>query len=106
MINAAYPLRDASGLAVARKYVKSALRALDSLHTTFRRQWYRRNKPFGFDTMQIRLGGQRQRLLELDTRLNGLIKREIDCVPEFDEQPTIALPSTPDQWRHLAVASI
>jgi len=105
-LDAAYPSRDPAGLTAARKLVKAALRALEALHTSFRRQWHRRNKPFGFDTIQVRLGGQRQRFLELDTRLAALLDGKLDSIPEFDERPTVAMPSTPQQWRHLATAGI
>ena len=105
-LDKAYPARDAAGLAAARKEVKSALRSLDALHASFRRQWHRRNKPFGFETIQIRLGGQRQRLLELDTRLAALLDGDHGALPEFDETPTTAMAWASDQWRRLAAAGI
>jgi hypothetical protein len=54
-----------------RPSVKPVVRLLDELAESFREQWYRRNKPHGFATIQIRLGGQRARWLELERRLAG-----------------------------------
>ncbi|MEG2076618.1 MAG: hypothetical protein RRY34_08950, partial [Victivallaceae bacterium] len=51
----------------------------------YREWWMRNNKPFGFETMQIRFAGQSARIRELKVRLKALISGKADCMPEFDE---------------------
>ena len=86
--------------------IKPVVRALDQLHASFRRQWYRRNKPHGFETIQIRLGGQRQRYGELGARLEALRAGNIDAIPELNERPATALAWMPDSWRELAATAV
>ena len=105
-LDAAYPTRDTAGLTQALTQVKSTVRALDQLHASFRRQWHRRNKPFGFDTIQVRLGAQKQRYQELALRLRELVADPSREIPEFEQRPTQPLPSTPGGWRQLAAAGI
>ncbi len=84
-----------------RPSVKPVVRVLDKLAESFREQWYRRNKPQGFETIQLRLGGQRARWLELERRL---AKKE--PLPELQERPKRGLSRTPTHWRGLAGAGI
>ena len=76
----------------------------DAVLESFRRQWYNRNRPQGFEVIQIRLAGQRERYRELGKRLMELLSGTIDSIPELEE-----LPSGPahkgHSWRSLASAS-
>jgi hypothetical protein len=82
------------------------LRALDTVLDSFRRQWHRRNKPFGFETIQYRLGGERQRFLELGDRLGELISGKVESIPEFDEHARRPAKWTHAAWRYLSVSGI
>ncbi len=84
--------------------VQPVIRALERLHASFRRQWQARNKVQGFETIQVRLGGQRQRYLELATRLEELASGKIESIPELADHPGKAAAWTPGYWRELAVA--
>ena len=105
-VDAAYASREAAAFAAAGKQIKGAIRALDQLHASFRRQWYRRNTPFGFETIQIRLGGQRQRLLELAARLDELATGRCTSIPELDDMPGMTVGRVDCNWRTLAGAGI
>lgn len=58
---------------------------IDQLQGTFRRQWHRRNKPFGFEVVQIRLAGLRERYREISRLLSELLQSRRDHIPELDE---------------------
>lgn len=82
----AYAARDMAGLQAVRMQIPQVIRRLDALHVSFRRQWYRRNKPHGFETLQLRLGGMRLRYQELAQRLAELQAGRISNIPEMDEK--------------------
>jgi hexosaminidase len=105
-IDAAYPARDVEGLKTARTRCKAAARALDRLMESFRRQWLRRNKPFGLETIQVRFGGQRERFNELDRRLEDLMEGRLAALPEFEEMPVRDSAYTHVAWRYLAVSGL
>lgn len=58
---------------------------IDQLQGTFRRQWYRKCKPFGFEVIQIRLAGLRERYREVSRLLSELLQSKRDRIPELDE---------------------
>ncbi len=50
----------------------------------FRDQWLSRNKPFGLESMQHRLGGQLVRYDELELRLDEYLTGKVASIPELD----------------------
>lgn len=52
---------------------------------SFRRQWYRRNKPFGFEVIEIRLGGLKERYLETARSIDELLGGKRDTILELAE---------------------
>ena len=84
-VDAAYARQDAATLTAARGRIAEMMRCIDQLLRSFRRQWYRRNKPTGFELIQTRLGGLRQRYGELAYRLGELASGKIDRIDELDE---------------------
>jgi hypothetical protein len=64
----------------------------------------RRNKPQGYEVLQIRLAQQTQRHRELVRRIEELLAGEVNSIPELDDRPvtTHRLPGT---WRFLASGS-
>ncbi len=61
------------------------LELVEQLECAFRRQWLRRNKPFGLETLQIRLGGLRQRFVEAGRALQELLDGDREWIPELEE---------------------
>ena len=60
-------------------------RRLRHFHKTFQRQWFKENKPHGFDVMDIRLGGLIQRVTSCRERLKALLDDEITRIDELEE---------------------
>lgn len=105
-MDAAYARRDRAALRRVRNDIPSVVRDLDAVLESFRRQWHRRNKPFGFETIQVRLGGQKERFRELSVRLGELICGRVSEMPEFEERARRPSVWTHTAWRYLAVSGI
>lgn len=73
---------------------------------SFRDMWLRNNKPFGFETMQIRFAGQIERLRELRRRLAAYISGADDTIPEFDELKRAKFKTTAWGYRSVSHASV
>jgi hypothetical protein len=81
----AYEARDrAELLRLVQSEIPQILEAVDELQKTFRRQWLRRNKPFGMEVTQIRFGAQTVRYNETAQRIRELLAGEIESIPELD----------------------
>ena len=67
--------------------VPEVIAAFEAVDATFRRQWMRRNKPFGLEIMQIRLAGLRERYAELARRIDELLEGRIEKIDELELEP-------------------
>ena len=86
----AYSARDRSLLQSVASEAPRLVELTEALEATFRRQWLRRNKPFGFEVIQVRLGGLRQRFAEAGRLLRELLDGERDSIPELEEGLSLA----------------
>lgn len=103
LLDKAYAKRDKKKLAEVRKEIPAMIRLIDRLHDSFRRQWYRRNKTFGFEMIQVRMGGIRQRYQELKDRLKELAAGRIDRIEELEQR---AGEEMKRNWRDIVSGSI
>ncbi len=87
-LEAAYADNDAEGLKEVRTMIPQVIQSIEELLASFRRMWYARFKTFGFEVMQIRFAGLRQRLMELDTRLDEYLAGTVTGIPELEEKPS------------------
>ena len=84
----AYARRDRAKLEfIAHTMVPEVMSVLKSLLQSFRRQWMRRNKTFGFETIQLRLNAQIGRYEEIGVRIEELLYDGFNGIPELDEIP-------------------
>jgi hypothetical protein len=102
-LDAAYAGRDRAGLRHVAEAVPGVQQAIDRALASFRRQWTRRNKPHGFETIQIRLGGQKARYDELALRIRELLDGKAETIPELEESPPENCASS--HWRRAAAAT-
>ena len=63
----------------------AATERLDAFYTAYERQWMHENKPQGFDVIDLRIGGQRQRLLHCRDRLLAYAEGRLDRIEELEE---------------------
>ncbi|MBN1808528.1 MAG: family 20 glycosylhydrolase [Planctomycetes bacterium] len=85
----AYSSRDRSALAAVAASAKKTAKLAEKTADTFRRQWLARNKPFGLEVIQARMGALRARLLEVAERSAALAEGRIDSIPELDEAAAV-----------------
>jgi len=69
----------------------------------FRKYMYARYNPQGFELLQIRMAGQKERFKELKNRLEEFISGEIDFIPELDEKASYKVVNK--HYHDLATAS-
>lgn len=79
---------DKEGLkAFAETVVPLAIDKLDAFVKALRKCWLRENKIFGFDVLELRIGGQRQRLTEIIFMIKDYINGDRRSLPELEEPP-------------------
>lgn len=89
---------------------------LDVFHSTFRKNWIRENKIFGFDVQDIRIGALRARLIYTKDIIEQYVKGEITEIPELEEQVLYMDCRSEDSesglniccnsWKKIATASV
>ena len=72
----------------AEKEIPEIISRLDDFIVLLRRQWYKECKTFGFEMLEIRLGGQRENLRSAVARLKSYCSGEVDRIEEL-EQPVL-----------------
>lgn len=82
----AYAAGKRKNLEALRPEVRRLARLSRGLGKSFRQNWFARNKPFGWEALQVRLAGQEARFKELDTRLAAYLSKREDRLLEFEEK--------------------
>lgn len=85
--------------------VYEVIEKLEALLDSMRSQWMERNKPFGFETLQIRFCGLIGRYKEIAVRLEELLEGKIDSIPELDEEAEADFSPLTIVYRTIAVPS-
>lgn len=85
-ILAAYPGDRKALQRIRDEDIPATLEALREMELAFRTQWLRRNKVFGMETLQVRLGGVRGRLEECARRIGEFLDGSIEGIEELDTQ--------------------
>jgi hypothetical protein len=104
-MESAYRSGDRAALRAAAEDIPQVIAAIGNLQSSFRRQWLRRNRPHGLETMQIRLAGLTERYHELARRLEEWLEGRMDAIPEWDESPGAPARGLV-QWRRIASPGI
>ncbi len=100
-----YRSGDLSGLTSAAARIPEVIEAIDNFQASFRRQWLRRNRPHGLETVQIRCAGLAERYRELARRLSEYIAGATATLPEWDE-PAAPPSRGPALWKQIASPGI
>ncbi len=83
----AYRKRDLEELSRLASEDYTALeRLIPEYHEALRDQWYRENKPTGFDVQDLRTGGILQRTHSCKRRIIDFTEGRIDSIPELEEE--------------------
>jgi hexosaminidase len=63
------------------------LARVEIMHETFRVQWNKENKIFGFDVQDIRFGALKERIKSAIKRIDSYLSNEIEKIEEFEVEP-------------------
>ena len=86
VIRAAYGAGDREKLReIAEEAIPQLLGKLDRFYQDFRKQWMSENKAFGFEVQSLRIGGLRQRILEVQQRLEEYLSGELAEIDELEK---------------------
>jgi hypothetical protein len=73
-------------IALAVAYAKDMCKSGAKLMDAWKNLWYGRNKPFGFEIIDIRLGGMLARCTTASQRITAFAKGKIKDIPELSEE--------------------
>lgn len=86
VIRAAYGAGDREKLReIAEEAIPQLLEKLDRFYQDFRKQWMSENKAFGFEVQSLRIGGLRQRILEVQQRMEEYLSGELAEIDELEK---------------------
>mgnify|MGYP004479551089 FL=1 len=86
VIRVAYGAGDREKLReIAEEAIPQLLEKMDRFYQDFRKQWMSENKAFGFEVQSLRIGGLRQRILEVQQRLEEYLSGELAEIDELEK---------------------
>lgn len=108
-----YSAKDADGLRALIPVYEELEARLASFYAEYRRQWFRENKPHGFEVQDVRLGGLTQRARSCRMRLQEFCDGKIDRLEELEEAlldfcagRTRKMSATFNDWNELVTAGL
>jgi hypothetical protein len=103
---AAYKAGDKAALkALADNDIPALAQDLKEVMQEFRKQWLENGKIFGLETMQHRMAGQKERLLEAARRIHEYLDGTSERLEELEE-PLLEQPERMAIYRDMASASV
>lgn len=69
---------------LATEEIPRIQQCIEKLALSFRRQWLRRNKPFGMEVIQVRFGAMNARCDEAARRITEYVDGHISCIEEIE----------------------
>lgn len=82
----AYLAKDTSALGVLIADYTKVIKRTEAFYEAYKAQWFKENKPHGFDIQDIRLGGFIARLKSCKQRLVDFKNGDIGNIPELEEE--------------------
>ena len=114
-IKAAYDKNDKEALSSLANDCLEIILLVDNFKKALKFQWFKENKAFGFEVLDIRLGGVKSRLESAAERLSYYANGRISAIEELEEKRlpaqkgrdgNIMIPSTDSSWQQMASASV
>jgi hypothetical protein len=92
------------------------IRRIDDFHDAFRNQWFKENKPFGFDVQDLRIGGLKERVRAVIWRVENYLNGSITEIDELEQERLLlddrenpgysTLPLWHSEWSRIVTASV
>lgn len=71
---------------LCREEIPQVQKLAEEFHEAAARQWHRENKPFGWEMLDIRLGGLESRLKSAASRIEAYLEGNLDSLEELEEE--------------------
>ncbi len=78
--------KDMEKAKLAVEYATAMRKGAENLIKVWRALWYGRNKPFGFEIIETRVGGMLSRCVTAEQRIKAFAKGKIKDIPELSEE--------------------
>lgn len=80
----------------------------EEFYNTFRKQWYKENKPFGFDVQDMRIGGLIMRMKNCCNTIEEYLAGDISVIAELEEEPIkiIEKKELVNLWKEIITTNI
>lgn len=83
----AYDEKNQEKLSEIKERLGILLSSIEAFHTTLTTQWYRENKPFGMDVLDLRIGGLKERVRRAEWTIDQYLQHHhIDSIPELETE--------------------
>ena len=81
----AYAARDFDSMReISKEDIPELIKHVDDYYDRFKKQWYAENKPYGFEIQTIRIGGLKQRLLDVSDIIDRYLIGETAEIEELE----------------------
>lgn len=100
---------------IAKTDCPELIRRIELFQEAFRDQWYRENKPFGFDVQDLRIGGLKERIRTVTWRVGNYLEGKCDRIEELEAERLLldyrenpgfrTLPLYHNDWKSVVTAS-
>ncbi|OAK75775.1 beta-N-acetylhexosaminidase [Lederbergia galactosidilytica] len=92
-IKKAYDEKDIKGLnRLAEEELPEISARLEDLRMAHRNQWFKINKPFGWEVIDIRYGGLKNRIDTTVARINDFVEERIEHIEELEQERLYFVP--------------
>jgi hexosaminidase len=99
---------------ISKKGIPDLIKKIDNYYASFKKQWYEENKAYGFEVQSIRIGGLKQRLLDVSNIVDRYLNGEISEIEELEAKHlpfNYFLEKNPDmicynQWSNIVSTSV
>ncbi len=86
-LRSAYKNNDVNTLnQIADQRIPETIKSIDEYLVAFRNEWYAERKTYGFDVIEIRLGGLKERLKSTQLILKSYLNHEIECIDQLEQK--------------------
>ena len=112
----AYGANDREKLAALAKQAQEAAARVGTFSRTMGKQWFKENRPFGWEVLDIRLGGVKARLDSAAQRVTDYLQGRTARIEELEEPRLVlderenpgyrTLPLSDNNWKNISTACV
>ncbi len=106
-IRKAYKTKDLNAIkSIVDKRIPTIIKDLETYLLTIRNEWNHDNKSFGFEVIELRIGGLKERLRSTQTTLIQYLNGAIDKIERLEEKLLVVESRTSGNWSTISNTSV